>query len=214
MSIKIQVPFILALVVLSTSAQAQMGIRYGAQHEKPTTAKFGSDWHMLLGWDFDLNDRLSGGLDFTTDMNWGSGYNMPDAAMAGPDFYEKVKTIGAQYRSQFHFTDNDDGASIYMGPTIGVRAIKHKIDYYEEVSNGWFSTSEFRETEASKVFFPLGMRLGVRGPLEGGYGDIFLAIGANIGSGDAPINDVRILRFEATPNKVFFQIGLCYGVGW
>ena len=206
--------FSVVLVALGPAASAQMGIRFGAQHEKPTQARFGSDWHLVLGWDFDLNERLSGGLDLSTDMNWSSEYNMPEAALNGPTFYEKVKTFGVQYRSQFHFADNDDGGSFYLGPTIGLRAVRHRISYYEETSSGGYYSSDLRETEEKGMIYPLGLRLGVRSGLDGGYGDYYIAIGTNIASGDGPINDLRFLSEESLPNKLFFQAGLCYGVGW
>jgi len=213
-TVKVQLLLFIAGLLYSDTALAQMGIRYGIQHEKPTQAKQGSDWNMMLGWDFDHNERLSGGLDFTSDVNFGSEFNMPSSNTSGPTFYEKVKVLGVQYRSQFHFADNDGGNSFYLGPTIGLRSVKHKINYYQETNNGWTYSSNLLETEETAMIFPVGIRVGVRGPLDGGYGDLFIALGTNIGSGDVPVNDVRVLTGEAMPNKVFFQAGVCYGVGW
>ncbi len=203
----------LGLVLNGTKAVAQLGIRYGVQHEKVTGADLGTDLNMVLGWDFDLNERLSGGLDFSTDMRWSKQYSMPVQALGTANYAERVRSIGVQYRSQYHFMDND-GTSLYLGPTIGLRAVRQMIEYSEEVFNiGWGTSYIQRERKDNGLLFPLGLRVGVRGTLDGGYADLYVAVGTNLGSNE-PICDLPFLVDESMPNKTFFQAGFCYGIGW
>ncbi|HPF89069.1 MAG: hypothetical protein H6592_08490 [Flavobacteriales bacterium] len=202
---------LLLVAALGTAGQAQMGIHYGVHFEKLTAASSGSNWHMGVGWDFDLNDRLSGGLDVHTDMNWTTvddyyyGYST--------EYGERLKVIGIQYRSQFHFMDND-GTSVYLGPTVGLRAVKQKIEYGVETPSFFgSSTYELVRVEGKGMVFPLGLRLGLRGSMESGYADLFIGVGTYLGSGE-PFTTLAILKKESLPNRTFFQVGLNYGFGW
>lgn len=201
---------LLLTVSFGTTGLAQMGIHYGFHFEKLTEANSGSNWHMGLGWDFDLNDRLSGGLDLTTDMNWtGDDYYYGYSAEYG----ERLKVFGVMYRSQFHFMDND-GTSVYLGPTIGLRALKQKIEYDEEITPGaWYTSYQRVRVEENGMVFPLGLRLGVRGTLEGGYADLFIGVGTYLGSNE-PFSKLPILDEESLPKQTFFQVGMNYGIGW
>ncbi len=206
----------LVLAIHAQECSAQMGIRYGLQHEKVTKSTSGSTLNMLLGWDFDHNAHLSGGLDFTTDMNWGDDYSLAQYSTNHPNgpsyYYDKVKTFGVQYRSQYHFMDNG-GGSLYFGPTIGLRFIKQRIRYNQEVPGMYYTEIQEVETESKGMTVPLGARLGFRGTLDGGYADIYLAAGTNLGSSE-PFSDLPFLVEASMPNKVFFQAGFCYGIGW
>lgn len=204
---------IICLITSTRTAYAQMGIRLGVQREKITGMSAGADWQMLLGWDYDLNERLSGGLDLSTDMNWSEEYSMPTSLMTSPYYTERIKVFGVQFRSQFHFSDND-GTSVYIGPTIGLRAVKQMIQYDEEVNSpGWGTTYTQRKKEDNAMLFPIGIRLGVRGVLDGAYGDLYIAVGSNIGSNE-PICDLPFLVEESLPKKLFLQAGVSYGIGW
>lgn len=202
--------------LLPTGSCAQMGVRFGIQHEKITKSTTGSTFNLLVGWDFDLNDRISGGLDISTDMNWMEEYNLSQISTNfpnGPGYYtDRVKNVGVQYRSQYHFMDNG-GGSLYFGPTIGLRFIKQNIKYFEEVPGAWYTTTREVNTSANAMTVPLGARLGYRGPLDGGYADVYFSLGTNIGSSE-PFTDLRFLAEESMPNTLFFQVGLCYGIGW
>lgn len=200
-------------IVSARPISAQMGVRLGFQHERVTGVNSGADWHVLLGWDYDLNDRLSGGLDFSTDTNWEEEYTMPPSLTGNQYYTERTKVMGVQFRSQYHFSDND-GTSLYLGPTLGLRLVKQMVQYTDEVSSGGWSHSYTQRTkEDNAVLFPIGMRLGVRGALDGGYADLYVAIGANIGSNE-PICDLPFLAEESMPKKMFLQAGISYGIGW
>ena len=215
---RIKTALVTALLVTlpGLMAHSQMGIRYGIQHEKVTKSTYGSTLNMLLGWDFDLNQRMSGGLDLSMDMNWNEDYSLAQystSSLAGPSYYyDKVKHFGVQYRSQFHLMDND-GGSLYLGPTIGLRFITQRINYFEEIQGPFSSFSREVNTEEKGITMPAGLRLGYRGVLEGGYADVFFAVGTNIGSSE-PFTDLAFLVEASMPTTTFFQVGVCYGIGW
>ncbi|HOY28494.1 MAG TPA: hypothetical protein PLR96_05925 [Flavobacteriales bacterium] len=215
-SIKTLMVTLTLLILPGLAAFSQMGIRYGIQHEKVTKSTTGSTLNMVLGWDFDLNQRMSGGLDLSMDMNWTEDYSLPQYStnsLAGPSYYyDKVKHFGVQYRSQFHLMDND-GGSIYLGPTIGLRFITQRINYFEEVQGAFSTFPREVNTEEKGMTLPAGLRLGYRGVLEGGYADLYFAVGTNIGSSE-PFTDLRFLVEESMPTTTFFQVGVCYGIGW
>lgn len=93
------------------------------------------------------------------------------------------------YHSHYHFSDNES-TSFYMGPNIGIRSI---------------GGSE------SAILVPVGMRMGVRGGLEGFYADLYLGGHYNVGGGgpavleDVGATDLRTLSFCA---------GVDLGIGW
>jgi hypothetical protein len=159
---------------------------------------------------------MSGGLDLSMDMNWNEDYSLPQYStnsLTGPSYYyDRVKHFGVQYRSQFHLMDND-GGSIYLGPTIGLRFITQRINYFEEVQGAFSTFSREVNTEEKGMTMPAGLRIGYRGVLDGGYADVHFAVGTNIGSSE-PFTDLRFLVEESMPTTTFFQVGLSYGIGW
>ncbi|MGV3638768.1 MAG: hypothetical protein ACO1NQ_14090 [Flavobacteriales bacterium] len=122
-----------------------------------------------LGYDHDLNDRLSLGIQ---------------ARFSGP-------TLQLDYRSAYHFADNDRG-SFYMGPQIGLRS--------------------FVEEEA--IVLPLGFRAGVRGGLRGFYADLFAGVSYAIGEQASVVLDRSVNDDPSIPSPLTFNLGLHMGIGW
>jgi hypothetical protein len=91
------------------------------------------------------------------------------------------------YHSHFHFSDNEF-SSFYMGPNIG-----------------------FRTVDGFGTLVPIGMRMGVRGGLEGFYADLYVGGHYNVGGGSSTVlentgvTDLRTLGFSG---------GLDIGIGW
>ena len=102
---------------------------------------------------------------------------------------DEVASWTLLYRSAYHFAHNE-GPSFYMGPLFGVRS----------------STVP----EAS-VDVPLGMRVGVRGGLEGFYADLYASYITFLGStGKGKLTDEGYLG----PSQSALVVGLSLGVGW
>lgn len=94
-------------------------------------------------------------------------------------------------RSAYHFADTD-GPSFYMGPMVGLRSLKSEVD--------------------QRMLFPLGLRMGVRGGLQGFFADLHAGLVYNIGASD-PI----LLADQRQPSNllpVTFCAGLDMGLGW
>ena len=87
----------------SLSAAAQGGVRLVLWNYEPVL-KYGSgvelDTHLGLGYDHDLEKRLSYGVQLRYALEAGS--------------------FVLTYHSAFHFSDNDNG-SFYLGPIVGLR---------------------------------------------------------------------------------------------
>lgn len=94
---------------LATALHAQSGIRVITGTLEPVYTEWAAGFvHYGLGFDHDLNERLSYGVDLTIMLvgNW-----------------------TAEYRCQYHFADNTR-SSFYMGSSLGVR---HIGDHYTKV---------------------------------------------------------------------------------
>ena len=88
--------------VCCSHASAQGGLRLILwDYEMPTEGR-GASQYMGFGYDHDLNERSSLGLDVRL-------------SLGEPGW-------GVQYRSAFHVADND-ASSFYLGPTIGIRSV-------------------------------------------------------------------------------------------
>ncbi len=164
------VVFVLLALLMDSAAHAQGGIRAIFFNNEPVATGFSEDFlHYGLGYDTDLNDRLSILMQVRTSP--GSSSWVVD------------------YHSKYHFSDNDY-SSFYLGPNIGVRAI---------------GGSE------SATLVPVGMRMGVRGGLEGFYADLYVGGLYNIGGGGS-------IELESVGNRdlrnLSFCAGLDLGVGW
>lgn len=160
---------LLALFLVSC-LHAQSGIRAIPWNIEPVFDEKGGEMtHYGLGYDRDLNDRLSLGVDFRI---------------------LAVGTWTAEYRCQYHFADNTS-SSFYMGSTLGVRSIG---DHY------------------SKVLLPIGIRMGVRGGLEGFYADLYVGGKYQLGANGSAVrvDGITYPGFHTTT----FVAGLDIGFGW
>jgi hypothetical protein len=94
---------IILLLLWGGNANAQAGIRGIFWNIEPITARLGEDaFNYGIGYDHDMNDRLSLGLSLRV--------------------IPSIQGWVVNYRSAYHFSDNESG-SFYMGPTIGLRSL-------------------------------------------------------------------------------------------
>lgn len=126
--------------------------------------------HYGLGYDHDLNRRLS---------------------VAGQVRYVPgVEVFSLDYRSAYHFADND-GGTFYMGPQVGYR--------------------RFSNETASVI--PVGLRFGVRGGLQGFYADLHAGVFNSLGDLDG-INAKTGSGRLVDVSPISFGFGLHMGLGW
>ncbi|HRH68064.1 MAG TPA: hypothetical protein PLB89_01025 [Flavobacteriales bacterium] len=94
-----------AMLLSCTGSCAQGGVRLILWNYEPiySTQGYGDVQHIGVGYDQDLNERLSFGVQGRTTFDGHSWV--------------------INYRSAYHMADNTSG-SVYFGPTVGVRHLK------------------------------------------------------------------------------------------
>lgn len=199
----------IGLFALCSSTMGQWGVRFTALQWESTTRR--GDWNLLLGGDLDLSDRTSIGLDLT--MRAGFFYSDEPRSIDQPgvygDYILSQKCTGLTYRSQFFFSDND-GSAAYIGTFIGFRRLSQEATPIAYDNNG-DTPSWARNSSGSTTFFPLGLRLGIRGSLEGFYGDLYMGVGTSLG-GEDPLRAVYIDDRDGLA-PLFIQAGYAIGFG-
>lgn len=138
-----------------------------------------------LGFQHDFQKRLGMGVDVN--------YAVRDVG--------DVSAFELIYSAKF-FTADNDGTACYVGSFIGVQRISGP-----DVSTGAASSS----ADFSRVQVPIGLRAGVRGGLEGYFGEIFTHVGYAIGNGELVTTASGKLNSEA----LYFGVGFSFlGFGW
>jgi hypothetical protein len=148
-------------------------------------------YHFGIGYDHDLADRLSMGVDFmfTTGIFSGEG---------------SVYTL--QYRTAFYFASNSE-ASAYIGPSIGFRSAS--LTKYTYNSNAYTYTSSVTKATDNSTLIPIGLRVGFRGDLRLFYADVYAGFVVQLG-GESSVDTAP----APTPKPVTFVLGVDFGFGW
>jgi hypothetical protein len=161
------VSLVASVLMVATTVNAQGGVRaIFWDYEFVDRSWLGA---YGLGYDHDMNERLSMGFQVK--------YAEP--------------FIQADYRSAFHFSDNDHG-SLYLGPQVGLRS--------------------FMSEEA--MVFPVGFRTGVRGGLRGFYADLFASVSYSLGERAGYERDPSLTIPAVNGSPLSFNLGLHMGIGW
>jgi len=199
--------------LISTPMRAQWGIHWTFQGESITKAGIFDQFLLGLGCNHDLNDRLSIGLDAVIDTRWsqeGKSVEVLDPGTSGLFSYtERTKVFGFQYRCQYHLSDNGS-SSMYLGTTLGVRRVSQTLVY--DVFDPSFSFSSDTKLGTGTII-PIGLRLGYRGSMDGGYGDLFVGAAYSIG-GDQQLNTGSFVQPNSALAGFNLQVGFSYGIGW
>lgn len=189
-------------VLLPHAMRAQSAVRFVAPYDftKGLNDLGVANIQYGLGFDHDLNDHLAFGADVIYRVEgtskW-SGIGRPPSDLSGWD---------VQYRSYYLLGDHER-TSFYMGSWIGVRTTKYVIG--QTLSNG-----SYVRDEGSTISVPVGVRIGMRGGLEGFFGDLFVAFGYAIG-GSVPTERYGMDGFIREPlSGPEFRAGLNFGIGW
>jgi len=213
--IHLHLGFLLAACFVSINGAAQWGIRASVAHFEQQTARSGFNW--TLGVDHDPTDRTSIGLEYIGHLNLfddGSG-QQETSNYAGylVDYSLTRKVSGLQYRS-LYFLSNGGHSGVYLGTYLGFRTITQEVvPFAFSVYGGGGSPSWERRTTVTNTVFPLGLRLGARSEMDGWYHDIYLAIGTQLGAGNA--DELAPYLLDKDRLKGFsIQAGYAFGVGW
>lgn len=158
------------LLLSATTSRAQSAIRFIVWNFEPVFETI--ELHVGLGFDSDINDRLSWGVQGRTSIESVNG-----------------RSWVASYHSAYHFSDTRY-SSLYLGSNVGIRRVN---------------------LGPGATMVPVGVRLGLRGALEGFHADLYAGVGYNIGSGRSLTADDRPVMHLRT---MTYCIGVDLGLGW
>lgn len=194
------------------ASHAQWGVRATVLHFETLTPR--GTFSFLGGLDHDITDRTAMGLDFTigVDLFGTDASEQTEYDGYTVDYILTQRSMGVTYRSMYFFSDNDGGAAFYAGPFVGFRQVSYEVEpttysYYSYDEPGWSR----RET-GSTTMFPLGLRMGFRGPLDGFSGDIYVGFGFLAGGSD-PVK-APYLDSKDRISRTILQAGYTMGIGW
>jgi hypothetical protein len=148
-----------------------------------------------LAYQQDLDPRFGVALDFF--------YGTHGYSPASERTYDLI------YSAKYFTSDNEDATSFYLGTFFGFQSIKATV--WEEVPNSSGYSSQV-QSDHTHVQFPLGIRAGVRGGLDGYFGELFAQAGYAIGNGTIYRTSDGV-TVGTTP--LYFTLGFSFlGIGW
>ncbi|HMC97702.1 MAG TPA: hypothetical protein VKG92_08620 [Flavobacteriales bacterium] len=211
---------LLSVLALAATSQAQWGFRFIIpQFERIIKAPVWKQGSWGIGLDRDVSDRTSVGLDVFWDLQRLLGEGREVQTMYdGFDitYHEHTKVFGLQYRSQFFLSDEPEG--YYLGTVIGIRQVRQSIEIYDTYSSNYYyqdpedaGIRDIKEQSATTI--PVGLRLGVRSELDGGYWDLYLGMAYQAG-GNTAVCKAPYLDASGELSGAMLQFGLAYGIGW
>ncbi len=173
-----------------------------------------------MGYDHDFNDRISMGLDAVIDLARATESDsrpieLPYAGLTA-EYISTDRFIAFTYRTSYAFSDNSE-ASLYVGSYFGVRAFTQTMDLIYVTDPNGFSNGNgpfLQQVEAKKTLLPIGLRLGIRGSLEGGFADLYTQFGYTIGGGESVFTESYLTGPEFDLASTSITVGLAYGFGW
>jgi hypothetical protein len=178
-----------------------------------------SSYQLGMGYDHDFNDRISMGLDATLDLQRatedGNDISVQYAGYTA-DYQVADKLFSLTYRTAYSFSDNSE-THLYIGSFIGYRSFKQvlALGYVDNTTGTVVGNGPFvQNAEGAKALFPVGLRLGVRGSLEGGFADLYTQLGYTIGGGESAFTQSYFSGEEFDLSSMSFTLGLAYGFGW
>jgi hypothetical protein len=166
-----------------------------------------------LGVDRTLNDRLTLGLDVALDLVGRMQHTYTSVSydpVTNASMEVKPRLLSLNYHTEYALGDNS-GTHPYIGSFVGLRMLKQEWRITEQGPMG----SDTRLLDLSKTLVPVGIRMGLRGTTEGGFLDLYAALGYQIGGGgklddNLPVDNVEYVNTSA----LAFTLGLAYGTGW
>ncbi|HMN04846.1 MAG TPA: hypothetical protein PKD45_03895 [Flavobacteriales bacterium] len=204
---------ILALVAWGGTAHAQSAtaIRFlfyegHRVYEKPVLRNYAAG----MGVDHAFNDKFTIGVGASFNLPWlteeGSYVTMGGkSAQVKPHLW----TLG--YHTEYAVGSNT-GTHLYVGSFIGLRRLSQDWTIWTEDEYG---VSRSQALQFRKMLIPVGLRMGLRGAVDGSFMDLYGELGYQIGGGkrlqvpgaSATTDFANIAALTAT-------LGLSFGIGW
>lgn len=202
---------LLAAVPLVRAQSTAVRLIIGEGHKVYAKPAFGN-YCMGVGVDRSFNDKLTVGFDVGFDVFnslLGEGRSVVPQ-LDGVTGSVVPHLLSLNYHTEYALGD-DGGTHAYIGTFIGLRRIKQDWTLYDARYDVY---KEHRFT-TSRMLVPIGLRMGLRGATDGGFMDLYMAVGYQIGGGKAISKDQRLkgAAFSET-SALAFSLGLAYGLGW
>lgn len=178
-------PFFILVFHAHIAAAQNSGIKLvlDGYHPYILDAPAGDRGALGLGFDRDIDGHLGWGLELK--YGW-----------SGRDEGSLFEAI---YHASY-FTPDNGTTAFYVGSFLGIQRLSGTVS---RSSSNW---NVDEETGYSRTQFPVGLRLGVRGPLDGNFAELFGQFGYVLGNGT--------LAGDMRTNPLCISIGFCYGTGW
>lgn len=175
-------------------------------------------WIGGMGYEHQTRNGLTFGVDaaFTLfDLGSDIGGTRPASYMGYTAEYQvRPRSWAMTYRAVYHL--NNDGTGFYMGSFLGVRQARQQLEL-EYVLSDYSSDGEryfAQRAEATRTVFPIGIRLGVSGEMDGWYGDLYAQIGYQIGGGDMDFAHPYLAEAAHPLTGFTYTLGYAWGIGW
>lgn len=213
----------LITLVLACAASAAMAqstaIRFiiAETHKVYKLPKFDS-YCMGVGVDRSFNDRLTLGFD----VSFGVGHALSPTGQSvslragGVDVSASMKPglLSLNYHTEYALGDNG-GTHVYIGTFLGLRRVSQKwlddgMTHYDGSGN---LVAFSKPADVSQWLVPIGLRMGLRGATDGGFMDLYGAVGYQIGGGKFLVPNANEGRYAET-SALAVTLGLAYGIGW
>lgn len=174
-------------------------------------------WNFGFGYDHEFDHGVAMGIDAVL-----GGLELDDAGITEIEYLGHVGSFDVRrggwsviYRTSA-FTGGGDGG-FYVGSFIGVRRARqtYELSYAFSTTTYVSGNGPFEErTVVDQTVFPIGLRCGLRGPVDGFVSDVYVQLGYQIGAG-APSTQRSYLRsYLRDTNGLVFTLGFAFGVGW
>ena len=176
-------------------------------------------YHMGLGLDRSFNERLTIGVDFSIDLLGALAHHPGKEVIVvqgdlTTTYLVDPGAMSVNYHTEYAFADND-ATHVYLGTFVGLRHCTQKW-----TSDGYYTTSRYYpapvDQKESQWLVPAGFRLGVRGPVDSGFLDLYTAFGYQFGGGKRVFPKIpsTVEAPYTETSSLALTIGLAYGIGW
>jgi hypothetical protein len=173
---------------------------FGLDHEFEQGLHIGVDASFIL-WDI-YQDVGEGDLQIERDGYFG-------------EYAARLRSWSLTYRATY--CTNGDGSGFYLGSFLGIRKVKQELDLVYSTSPNWSGYGNGPLPEFSKadaMVIPIGIRFGVRGEMDGWYGDLYAQVGYQIGSGPMEFTQSFLNEAAYATSGLTYTMGYAFGVGW
>ncbi|MBS1941478.1 MAG: hypothetical protein JST38_11460 [Bacteroidetes bacterium] len=148
--------------------------------------------------------QLASGLGLAYQQDFEPRFGMAldlNYRMDNVDVHAVDGIISAKY-----FTSDNDATAFYIGSFFGIQSLKATSREYASPGIGSAVMKDH-----TKLQFPIGLRAGVRGGLDGYFAELFAQAGYMIGNGQLYTSEGE----QVSTSPVFLSIGFSFlGFGW